>query len=131
MQTPTDPFRSFYVYLPVSSGQTRPRTFIVLPKKDDPAAQHFIVSRNSRASDEVAAHMGMFDPSSNDGYYDLGLRTAGVIREAIASLLESEKTMSVPIQEDQKAEMARNKAQVAEDGVAAEATTQTVPPHPI
>ena len=35
------------------------------------------------ADNEIEAHMGMFEPSTNDSYYGLGLETAKIIREAI------------------------------------------------
>ncbi|THH04039.1 hypothetical protein EW146_g10285 [Bondarzewia mesenterica] len=43
----------------------------------------FLEARNGVAADEVQAHIGMFGASTNDGYYELGLMTAGLIREAI------------------------------------------------
>ncbi|KAF7352637.1 Catalytic protein [Mycena venus] len=77
-------FRNFYTYLPptplLSNSE---RTFIVLPKKNAPAGPHFVLARNGLASDEVEAHTGMFSGKTNDGYYDLGLQTAQVIREAV------------------------------------------------
>ena len=33
--------------------------------------------------DEVAAHTTMFQGTSNDGYYELGLQTAQAIRDAV------------------------------------------------
>jgi len=78
-------FRNFYTYLPptplLSSSE---RTFIGLPKKNARAERHFVLARNGLAVDEVEAHTGMFSGKTNDGYYDLGLQTAQVIREAVA-----------------------------------------------
>ncbi|KAJ6515703.1 hypothetical protein C8R45DRAFT_810422 [Mycena sanguinolenta] len=78
-------FRNFYTYLPptplLSSSE---RTFISLPKKNARAERHFVLARNGLAVDEVEAHTGMFSGKTNDGYYDLGLQTAQVIREAVA-----------------------------------------------
>ena len=37
------------------------------------------------AEDEVEAHTGMFEPSTNDSYYALGLETAKIIREALSA----------------------------------------------
>ena len=31
----------------------------------------------------MAAHTAMFQSTSNDGYYELGLRTANVVRDAV------------------------------------------------
>jgi len=42
-----------------------------------------VLARNGLAADEVEAHTGMFSGKTNDGYYDLGLQTAQVIREAV------------------------------------------------
>lgn len=44
---------------------------------------HFLPAVNNTATDELQAHTGMFAAHSNDGYYKLGLETAGLIREAI------------------------------------------------
>lgn len=40
---------------------------------------------STNAADEVTAHMGMFNPRSNDGFYDLGLAVASRIAERIES----------------------------------------------
>ncbi|KAJ7240306.1 hypothetical protein B0H12DRAFT_55523 [Mycena haematopus] len=78
------PTRSFYTYLPPTPLlNTSERTFVVLPKKNTPAERHFVLARNGLAADEVEAHTGMFSGKTNDGYYDLGLQTAQVIREAV------------------------------------------------
>ncbi|KAI6003707.1 hypothetical protein EDD15DRAFT_2507260 [Pisolithus albus] len=78
-------FKMFYVLLPPSlPAFPSLRTFVVLPPRSSPAFASYIISRNSIASDEVQAHMGMFEPTQNDGYYELGLETARIIREASA-----------------------------------------------
>ena len=67
------------------------RTFIVLPKRkfsfsvpnEGDVADHFLTAPNGLASDEIQAHTGMFEAKTNDGYYQLGLETARVIREAV------------------------------------------------
>lgn len=67
------------------------RTFIVLPKREisftvpnqGDVADHFFAAPNGLASDEIQAHTGMFEAKTNDGYYQLGLETARVIREAV------------------------------------------------
>ena len=38
---------------------------------------------NTLATDEVSAHMGMFNPKTNDGFYELGLEVVHVIGERI------------------------------------------------
>ncbi|KAJ6628805.1 hypothetical protein B0H10DRAFT_1940185 [Mycena sp. CBHHK59/15] len=77
-------FRNFYTYLPSTPLlHDSARTFIVLPKKNTPAASYFVLARNGLAPDELEAHTGMFSGKTNDGYYDLGLETAQLIREAI------------------------------------------------
>jgi hypothetical protein len=45
-----------------------------------------MAATNTVAKDEVTAHMGMFNPRSNDGFYDLGLATVRII----AARLEEE-----------------------------------------
>lgn len=89
-------FKMFYVLLPPSlPAFPSPRTFVVLPPRSSPAFPSYIISRNSVASDEVQAHMGMFEPTQNDGYYELGLETARIIREAAAR--SGQMHSSVPI----------------------------------
>lgn len=78
-------FKLFYVLLPPSPPSfPSPRTFVVLPSRSSPAFSNYIISKNSIASDEVQGHMGMFEPTQNDGYYELGLQTVKIIREAAA-----------------------------------------------
>jgi hypothetical protein len=43
----------------------------------------FIPQRNTLAADEISAHMGMFNPKTNDGFYDLGLEVVRGIGERI------------------------------------------------
>lgn len=86
-------FRNFYTFLPAKgSTYPEPRTFIILPKPKrsgsadlDPANYH-LASVNSRAEDEIEAHTGMFDPKTNDGYYELGLGVVEVIRNALGEI---------------------------------------------
>ncbi len=40
---------------------------------------------NTLAENEVRAHVTMFEPTRNDGYYQLGLEAAAVIRHAITN----------------------------------------------
>lgn len=60
-----------------------PRTFVVLPNRSAPAFTRFLPATNGIAPDELQAHTGMFGGRTNDGYYELGLATAKLIREAI------------------------------------------------
>ncbi|KIK29308.1 hypothetical protein PISMIDRAFT_7134 [Pisolithus microcarpus 441] len=89
-------FKMFYVLLPPSlPAFPSPRTFVVLPPRSSPAFPSYIISRNSVASDEVQAHMGMFEPTQNDGYYELGLETARIIREAAARSGQMHSTVPI------------------------------------
>lgn len=54
-----------------------------MPKRSTRVYTHFLPSSNGIAPDELQAHTGMFGARSNDGYYDLGLATAKLIREAV------------------------------------------------
>ncbi|KAJ7904693.1 hypothetical protein B0H14DRAFT_2491463 [Mycena olivaceomarginata] len=91
-------FRNFYTYLPPTPLlHSSERTFIVLPKKNAKAAPHFVLARNGLASDELEAHTGMFSGKTNDGYYDLGLQAAQVIREAVISARGIIDTTPTPV----------------------------------
>lgn len=75
---------SFYVLLPEAPPtHLSTRTFIVQPKRTSREMEKFTPARNKQAADEVQGHTGMFDVRTNDGYYNLGLTTANVIRQAI------------------------------------------------
>ncbi|KAJ7590785.1 hypothetical protein C8J56DRAFT_1134585 [Mycena floridula] len=76
-------FTVFYTQLP-SAPPTHPfpRTFVVLPKRNAPAFAHFVPAINTIAADEIEAHTGMFAGRTNDGYFELGLQTAKIIRES-------------------------------------------------
>jgi hypothetical protein len=97
----------FYTLLPASPPSFMDhRTFIVLPKRklsfsfpnEGDVADHFLKAPNGLAGDEIQAHMGMFEAKTNDGYYQLGLETSRMIREAVMLArgiveAESEKVM--------------------------------------
>jgi hypothetical protein len=93
-------FRTLYTILPPNPPEfLTSRTFVVLPKYRSRAAPHFLQARNNIASDEIQGHTGMFAGTTNDGYYQLGLDTAGVIREAVMSsrgILENVPSPSSP-----------------------------------
>ena len=77
---------SFYTLLPYMPGKREEQsTFVILPSRDSPLRERFLFSQNNLADNEIEAHMGMFEPSTNDSYYGLGLETAKIIREAVAS----------------------------------------------
>ena len=79
--------RRFYTYLPASPpAHPAPRTFAVLPHPRSQPASHFVPNRNTLAADEIQAHTGMFDAKTNDGYYELGLASAQLIRVAVTQL---------------------------------------------
>ena len=59
------------------------RTFCILPPTTHPLYSRFIQASNTLAKDEVSAHMGMFNPKTNDGFYDLGLAVVRCIGERI------------------------------------------------
>ncbi|KAI0050205.1 hypothetical protein FA95DRAFT_1555907 [Auriscalpium vulgare] len=84
-------FRTLYTFIPPALPlHPTGRTFVVLPNSSM-IAPHFLPLSNSLAADEVKAHMGMFEPATNDGYYQLGLDTAGLIRQAV---MKSRKDIS-------------------------------------
>lgn len=58
---------------------------MILPKASSPYVSHFLQAPNSIAGDEVEAHTGIFDGKTNDGYYELGLITAQLIRDVMIS----------------------------------------------
>ncbi|KAG8988428.1 hypothetical protein FRB90_002757 [Tulasnella sp. 427] len=83
---------SFYTLIPPKGSYREPRTFVILPKPKasgaanlDPANYH-LAAVNTRADDEIEAHTGMFDPKTNDGYYELGLGVVEVIRNALGEI---------------------------------------------
>ena len=74
----------FYTLLPPTPPvYPLPRTFCVLPETSSSAFQHFVPAPTTFAEDEVHAHISMFDPEKNDGYYQLGLDAAAMIRRSI------------------------------------------------
>ncbi|KAK7695740.1 hypothetical protein QCA50_000376 [Cerrena zonata] len=80
-------FRNFHTSLPANPPAFKDaRTFIILPKPSSSYASHFLPAQNGLASDEISAHTGMFDAKTNDGYYELGLMTAQLLRDVIISI---------------------------------------------
>jgi hypothetical protein len=79
-------FRTFYTVIPSGPpANLPPRTFCILPEPSSDAIQRFVPAPNTLAENEVRAHVTMFEPTKNDGYYQLGLEAAAVIRQAIAN----------------------------------------------
>ncbi|PPQ64618.1 hypothetical protein CVT24_008355 [Panaeolus cyanescens] len=77
-------FRTIYTLLPPNPPDfLTSRTFVVLPKYSNKAKNNFLPANNSIAQNEIQAHTGMFSASTNDGYYQLGLTSAKLVREAI------------------------------------------------
>jgi hypothetical protein len=73
-----------YALLPPKPPQyLTSRTFIVLPKYQSRAKNHFVPTHNAIANNEIEGHTGMFSASTNDGYYQLGLLSANLIRDAV------------------------------------------------
>jgi len=89
-------FHNFYTLLPGTAAHPEPRTFINVPRGASEAYQYHSPNQNSLASDEVEAHTGMFVASTNDGFFELGLRTAEIIQQAIeeAKLVEKRDAMA-------------------------------------
>lgn len=58
---------------------------MILPSGPSEYISHFLQAPNTIASDEIEAHTGMFDGKTNDGYYELGLITAQLIRDVMVA----------------------------------------------
>ncbi|KAJ3509253.1 hypothetical protein NLJ89_g5321 [Agrocybe chaxingu] len=77
-------FRTLYTSLPPKLPEfLTTRTFIVLPKYGSCAKESFLPANNGIAANEIEGHTGMFSAATNDGYYQLGLTSAQIIRDAI------------------------------------------------
>ncbi|KAI0650270.1 hypothetical protein C8Q79DRAFT_901409 [Trametes meyenii] len=128
-------FHTFYTYLP-PNPPTNPdgRTFAVLPRPNTPLGAHFVANRNTLASDEIQAHTGMFDSKTNDGYYELGLSTAQLVRVAVQRH-RAVATARSPLTPSHSSEEAKAKTLVAEEQTSqsetrAEAQAEPTPPSP-
>ncbi|OXG36566.1 hypothetical protein C367_00093 [Cryptococcus neoformans Ze90-1] len=79
-------YRNYYTYLPAEPPvHLVSRTFAILPPTSHPLYPLWRHAANTLAKDEVSAHMGMFNPKTNDGFYDLGLAVVKEIGERIES----------------------------------------------
>jgi len=77
-------FWNFYTHLPPKKPQYLvTRTFTILPPISHPTYPRWQPQTNTVAPDEVQAHMNMFNPRTNDGFYDLGLVVVMEIGERI------------------------------------------------
>ncbi|KIK70196.1 hypothetical protein GYMLUDRAFT_187881 [Collybiopsis luxurians FD-317 M1] len=109
-------FRTFYTLLPaIPLVHNLDRTFMVLPSADKRAMAHFLPAVNNTAADELQAHTGMFAPHSNDGYYKLGLETAGLVREAVMltrGVLETETHIDPELEREEQKQAEVEKKEV-------------------
>ena len=79
-------FQVVYTSIPPTAPSFQPtRTFVVLPSKGSAARKYFQPASNGLALEEIEAHTGMFSATTNDGFYEIGLDTAGCIREALSN----------------------------------------------
>ncbi|KAG6911246.1 hypothetical protein DXG01_003113 [Tephrocybe rancida] len=76
-------FHTFYTLIPATPPFSAARMFVVLPKRASPQYAYFSPANNTKALDEIQAHTGMFGAKTNDGYYELGLATAKIIRDSL------------------------------------------------
>ena len=58
---------------------------MILPNASSPYVSHFLQAPNTIAGDEIEAHTGMFDGKTNDGYYELGLLAAQLVRDVMVA----------------------------------------------
>ncbi len=83
-------FHCYYTRLPSTSRAANPthngplpaprdRTFIILPPRTARCAGSFTAMDNTKATDEVDAHISMFSAKNNPRYFELGLKTSGLI----------------------------------------------------
>jgi len=76
----------FYTLIPPSPpANLSPRTFCLLPEPSSDTFRCFVQAPNTLAENEVRAHVTMFEPRKNDGYYQLGLEAAAIILQAITN----------------------------------------------
>ncbi|KAJ4468820.1 hypothetical protein J3R30DRAFT_1610075 [Lentinula aciculospora] len=112
-------FRTFYTLLPaIPLVHNLDRTFMILPSTDKRAMAHFLPAINNTATDELQAHTGMFAAHSNDGYYKLGLETAGLVREAVMlsrGVLEPEIPIDPKLEKKEKKTAEMEKEQDIEE----------------
>ncbi|GAA6024825.1 hypothetical protein JCM11491_005665 [Sporobolomyces phaffii] len=93
-------FHCFYTLLPPTPSSPS-RTFLILPTSETQTPR-FTPSTNTRASDEITAHIEMFDKS--DGVYELGRETARLISEWVECARKGEMGWyeGEPLRDDEK-----------------------------
>ncbi|KAN0109331.1 hypothetical protein V8E52_009375 [Russula decolorans] len=70
---------------PSSPANPSAQTICLLLEPSLDAFQRFVPAPNTLAENEVRAHVTMFEPTKNDGYYQLALEAAAVVRQAITN----------------------------------------------
>jgi hypothetical protein len=76
----------FYTLIsPSSPANPSAQTICLLLEPSLDAFQRFVPAPNTLAENEVRAHVTMFEPTKNDGYYQLALEAAAVVRQAITN----------------------------------------------
>lgn len=76
--------RSYYTLIPASTNHPQPRTFCILPASTHPLFPCWRPSQSAVPEDEVAAHIGMFNPVTNEAFYEIGLDVCASVIEAVA-----------------------------------------------
>ncbi|GHJ90247.1 hypothetical protein NliqN6_6649 [Naganishia liquefaciens] len=77
-------FRNYYTLIPASANHPQPRTFCILPASTHPLSPCWRPSQSTVPEDEVAAHIGMFNPVTNEAFYEIGLDVCASVLEAVA-----------------------------------------------
>jgi hypothetical protein len=77
---------SFYTFLPPFEPEhVTKRTFCVQPATTHPVSPYWkpVTFDCKNTEDEVAAHLGMFNPRTNMSFYEMGLDVVRAISEAL------------------------------------------------
>lgn len=103
-------FHCYYTRLPATSRAANPtastsnpardRTFIILPPRSARCAGSFTAMDNTKATDEVDAHISMFSGKNNPKYFELGLKTSGLV----ASMMDNESRFGDQVRAQEEAE---------------------------
>lgn len=84
---------SFYTHLPPFPPQhLTKRTFCLLPSTNHPLWPFWkpVTFDTKKTEDEVASHLGMFNPRSNMSFYELGLDVVNAVAEAMGTVEQGE-----------------------------------------
>lgn len=85
---------SYYTLIPPKPPtHTTARSFCLLPASTHPLYTDWRSSTSSLAPDEVSAHIGMFNPTTNEAFYTLGLDVSRSILEAVEYARERDKAL--------------------------------------